>query len=79
MRIKNTTALPCQYTQGHPFPQRHTVANLASILLIGFVIFVSLFLSSLCGIVCLHSCEDLESAWQEEMQVLHDLFNYACV
>lgn len=79
MRIKNTTALLCQYTQGHSFPQRRTVANLASILLIGIGIFVSMFLSSLCGIVCLHSCEDLESAWQEEMQVLHDLFNYARV
>lgn len=55
------------------------VANLASVLLIGFVIFVSLFLSFLCGLVCLHSCEDLETAWQEEMQVRHDLFNYACV
>lgn len=54
-------------------------ANLASVLLIGFVIFVSLFLSFLCGVVCLHSCGDLETAWQEEMQVLYDRFNYACV
>lgn len=36
---------------------------------------LSLFLLSL----CLHSCEDLESTCQEEMQVTHDLVNYSCV